>query len=191
MAFNNKLKELKNMSYDLNIYLKNISDVDKNTCISYLSKFGMDVDIYPEVDFNTHTGFLPFKFKLHNPPKYIEDMTYLSGFEYYADIFNYNNEIETISQEDSYLFDAEFDYLIKECAYVINLYISAQDSFEVRFAFLFGAYLVDCCGGIFIDNQSGLMLAKNASETLFPLVLEYESAINVQTIKTHFFEAWS
>jgi hypothetical protein len=56
------------MSLELNLYVRQISDIDLRVVNSKLNDFEMDCDIHPGTSLINHSGFLPFKFKLTSLP---------------------------------------------------------------------------------------------------------------------------
>ena len=228
------------MSYDLIVYLPDVGLINQEQCTEYLNRFDqfdMNVEMYPEVDFSNHAGWLPFCVELSKAPDYLMGKRYHSGFEYYLDEFAYHDVIGEIKDQEAkmakripisqrvkkwfrgtpscsekgdsgreckgdverkvtdsqeiWMYDAETDVLIAQCNYFITLCIHF-DLLQPRVAFLFAAYLVDCCEGVFIDPQfNDVVVTQNAAETLYKMVKDTEEeTFHPKKYRVILFEDW-
>jgi len=81
------------MSLDITVYTRQLGDELIPEIQRRLNDFEMICEIDPKFSFSDQTGFLPFKFKLTNPPfAVLRDKWLKSGFELYIDNFNFEEE---------------------------------------------------------------------------------------------------
>jgi len=159
---------------DLNVYINQTKNISGRKYEEYTKKFKMESEIHPEIDFETHSGFLPFKLKLNEG--FFKDKELLSGFEYYVSSFELETakkEIDKIAKKrtsiggffrkkknlKSYLNDffvnEEIDNELIKCNNDILISFNNADSFEMRMALSFATFLVETCNGVLYDTESG------------------------------------
>ncbi|MES2108848.1 MAG: hypothetical protein V4577_08880 [Bacteroidota bacterium] len=194
------------MSLDLNVYCKELSDDLIPRIVKRLNQYEMVVEIHPDFSFETQTGFLPFKFRLTNPPvETLNETDLISGFEVYISDFNLSSEKKALKPKPGF-FDKlfgkttpdvpfappEIEKRLAECKKLVSFVWHVGDSFELRFASLTSAILTELTGGvcsypaddIWYDN-------KNIVEEAFAEIKGYEKSLKEKDIKYHEFEGWS
>jgi len=193
------------MSLDLNVYCKELSDDLIPKIVKCLNQYEMTVEIHPDFSFNNQTGFLPFKFRLINPPfEILKERDLVSGFELYIDDFDLLSARKALSPKLGF-FDRllgkkehnvpfagpEIEKRLSDCKQLVSFIWHAGDSFELRFASLTSAILTEltdgvCCypaDNIWYDNRN---IVKDA----FIEIKEYEKSLKQEDVKFHEFEKW-
>ena len=98
------------MSLALKVYCKKVSKDMIPKIMKRLNDFDMVVSVHPDFKFDAEedSGFLPFKFRLTNPPfAILKDKELKSGFELYIDEFDLQTEKENLKPKLSF-FDKLF-----------------------------------------------------------------------------------
>lgn len=195
------------MSLDINVYCKEISADLIPDIVKRLNDFGMTVEIHPEFKFDQYTdsGFLPFKFRLHDPPlEILKNKDLIGGFEIYIDDFELEeikrklkpkqstfNKLLRQRQPDIDFAPSEIEEQLNECKKVVTFVWHSANTFDVRFTLLTSAILAEltsgfCCypsDNIWHDQQTVV-------ENAFKDVIEYEKSLNAEEIKYYEFEKW-
>ena len=189
------------MSY--NVFLNDIDDSKIQDWISELNKLGMECEVHPEFSFKTQTGFLPFKIQIHdNSHEALMNKEYLTGFEYYLDNFDIEENTEYKEQtffqkllrkpkEKLPFHSREIDQRLKDKKYVVTFNFGIADTFELRMASLASAALSKitdgvCCyadDDLWYDNTNIIQNALND-------VSEYEKSLKEREFRIHEFEKW-
>jgi hypothetical protein len=194
------------MSLDITVYTRQLGDDLIPKIQRRLNDFEMTCEIYPNFSFGEQTGFLPFKFKLTNPPfEVLRDKWLTSGFELYIDDFNFEEEKKKVQTKPSFmdkltgkklperpLVNETIDARLKDSKKTVSFVWHVADSFELRFASLTSAILTELTDGvctysadnIWYDNEG--FIEKTWSE-----IQEYENTIlKERDLKFHEFEKW-
>jgi hypothetical protein len=194
------------MSLDITVYTRQLRDDLVPKIQRRLNDFEMTCEIYPNFSFDEQTGFLPFKFKLTNPPfTVLRDKWLTSGFELYIDDFNFEEEKKKVQPKPSFmnkltgkklpetpLVNETIDARLTDCKKAVSFVWHVADSFELRFASLTSAILTELTDGvctysadnIWYDNEG--FVEKTWSE-----IKEYENTIlKERDLKFHEFEKW-
>ena len=193
------------MSLDLNVYCKELSDDLIPKIVKRLNQYEMIVEIHPDFSFTNQTGFLPFKFRLTDPPaEILKEKDLVSGFELYIDDFDLLSTKQALKPKLGF-FDKlfgkkehevpfaspEIEKRLSDCQQLVSFIWHVGDSFELRFASLTSAILTEltdgvCCypaDNIWYDNR-------NIVEDAFTELKEYEKSLKQEDIKFHEFEKW-
>ncbi len=193
------------MSLDLNVYCKELSDDLISKIVKRLNEYEMTVEIHPEFSFKTQTGFLPFKFRLTNPPiETLNNADLVSGFELYVSDFNLSAAKQALKPKLGF-FDKlfgkqapdipfaipEVEKRLSECNQIVSFIWHAGDSFELRFASLTSAILTELTNGVCSYPADNIWYDnKNIVEEAFAEIKEYENSLKQKDIKYHEFAEW-
>ena len=190
------------MSMSYNVYLKDIDDSSVQEWISELNKLGMDCEIHPEFSFKTQTGFLPFKIKIHeNTHEALKNKDYLTGFEYYLEKFDLEENSEYVEQSFFQKIlkkktklpyhSEEIDQRLKDKKYVVTFNFGISDTFELRMASLASATLSKISDGVccYTDDDQWYDNA-TVTDQLLKDVSEYEKSLKEREFRIHEFEEW-
>ncbi|WP_266205435.1 hypothetical protein [Pontibacter kalidii] len=193
------------MSLDINVYTKNLSDNIIPQIVKRLNDYEMVVEVHPDFSFDDQTGFLPFKFRLTNPPlDVLNDKALISGFELYIDDFNLQEEKEKLKPKLSFIdklkgkktieipfASPEIEDRLKNYDKVITFVWHAGDSFELRFASLTSAILTELTNGICYYPADDIWYeTKGIVEETYKEIRAYEQSLKGKEIKYHEFEEW-
>jgi hypothetical protein len=195
------------MSLDIKVYCKQVSSDLVPKVIKRLNDYDMDVEVHPEFKFDEEadTGFIPFKFRLKNPPlDILKGKDLKSGFELYIDDFNLAEEKESLKPRISF-FDklrgkkqAEIDFAppeiekrLQHCKKSVSFVWHAGDSFQFRFACLTSAILTELSNGIRCYASDEIWYEnKNISNGAFKEVTDYEKSLPKEEIEFQEFDRW-
>lgn len=185
------------MSIEVNIFINDIKNISKETCEQYLSLFNMKVQIHPDIEFETHTGFLPFKVEFTSKDV-LQDQVFLSGFEFYSETYEYAKALSDIKKrgirrlfsKTKYIINADADKLLNECSHLILLQFGSGDSFEPILALAFSSYLADTCNGVVYDCQSGDYYFSNVRQEISEQIEVLFDLITPDTRLSHSFDEW-
>lgn len=197
---------------DINVYINNTKNISRKKYEEYIRKFKMKSEIHPDIDFENHTGFLPFKIEVDID--FLKDKKLLAGFEYIATPYDFEQdkkeslELNISSKkprglkalfgrkkvvEEStgdVLVNEEIDKILANCQNNIIISFGGADSFELRMALSFACYLVETCNGALYDCYSGNWYYDNVAEALIKDINDYEKDFSESNIKIHEFEKW-
>jgi hypothetical protein len=199
---------------DVNVYVRDIKSISKSDCEKYLSKFGIIAELHPETNFETDSGVVPFKVEFPHI-EFLKDKTFLSGFEFYSDSYDYSEDLKQIKdlistsskprgllglfkkktntedvKTEVFVFDRETDELLKQCKYIMTLSVGSEDSFEFILAFVFASYVAEMCGGVVYDTFWGTSHYKDNLQTITDEIKEYYDGLTPRTLMSHTFEGW-
>jgi hypothetical protein len=192
------------MSLDINVFLKDPNDALIPLWLEELNKLGMECEIHPEFSFNDHSGFLPFKIKItSNSNEELMNKEYLTGFEFYMDNFDLEENIEKTEGSSlfgkllgkktqvNYFASSEIDEKLKHCNKVITFNWGSADTFELRMAMLSSATLARVAGGISCYPADDIWYnPETVVEESISEVAEYEKSLKPREFKLHEFEGW-
>ena len=149
------------MSMDYYVYLKKTFP-DKLAFENYAKELGYNLTLHPETDLMNDSGFCPIRFIDARFNDATGTDTFMTGFELYRDIYQPSKQKVTISKGFLGIFrkrvphkETMLDLAVKGSSTVLYLRCSGSDSFEIMMAYLFGAYCVKHCNGVFDDPQFG------------------------------------
>ena len=200
--------------FEVNVYTRDIKNISKSDCEKYFSKFGIIAELHPETNFETDSGFVPFKVEFPHI-EFLKDKTFLSGFEFYSDSYDYSEDLKQIKDlisvqnkprglsglfkkkatiempcVETFVFDSETDEFLKQCKYIMTLSVGSEDSFEFILAFAFASYVVEMYNGIIYDTYSGKSHCKNNLQAITDEIKEYYDGLTPRTLMSHTFEGW-
>ncbi|PVY40253.1 hypothetical protein [Pontibacter virosus] len=193
------------MSLDINVYTKDLSDDIIPQIVKRLNDYEMVVEVHPDFSFENQTGFLPFKFRLKNPPlEVLNDKELISGFELYIDDFNLQEEKEKLKPKLSFIdkligkktteipfASPAIEDKLKNFDKVITFVWHAGDSFELRFASLTSAILTELTNGICYYPADDIWYeTKGIVEETYKEIKAYEQSLKGKEIKYHEFDEW-
>ena len=126
---------------DCAVYLKNPDALSKEAFEEYASSLGFDIILYPDFQLLTDEGHCPVRLK---DDRFVQDEgvnLFMTGFECYpCGWLNDSYDAAKPNEEG-----ASFVLLLR-C-------YSGIDYFSLLTAYLFGAYCVKCCEGVFEDFE--------------------------------------
>ena len=191
------------MSLDITVYAKQLSNDLIPKIQARLNDFEMTCEIHPEFSFIDQNGFLPFKFRLANPPfDILRNKILTSGFELFIDNFalaeakskrkaGLLNRLLQKKPTALPLVTDEIDGRLKDCKYAISFVWHAVDSFELRLASLTSAILTELTNGVCTYSHDILYINENLVENAWKEIKEYEtSLLKENDLKFHEFEKW-
>ena len=191
------------MSMSYNVFLDDIDDSKIREWVSELNKVGMNCEVHPEFSFKTQVGFLPFKIKIYeNSHEGLMHKEYLTGFEYYLD--NFDIEENTEHKEQSFIqkllgkpkeklpfHSEEVDKKLKNKKYVVTFSFGTSDTFELRMASLASAALSKITDGVCCYADDDLWYDNtNITENALRNVSEYEKSLKEREFRLHEFKNW-
>ena len=188
------------MSMDYYVYLKQADAFSSHSFEQYCSSLGLHIELHPSFNLLEDTGFSPIRL---DDERFVIDgrsHDFLSGFELYSS--EYHHILQPQKKPTGFfskLFKAKpiqekpFDRAIKDATWLIELRCGNADSFEVLLAYVFGAYLVKCCGGVFDDPQTGQFYDDNSHlESEIPAIIsELLEQADAGELLTHEFKEWA
>ena len=200
------------MSFDINVYVDDIRNASKADCERYIQQFGIITQIHPESNFETASGFWPFKMEC-TTHDFLKGKAFLSGFELFTDSYDYEQELHSIKElllkkssgifslfkkktntpaEDSklYIVNPDVDKLLKDCRHIITMYLQSDDSFEPILALAFASYLVETCNGVIVYSHSDEYFDGNNIQEVFGQINEFLSELTSDTLVCTPFEEW-
>jgi hypothetical protein len=194
------------MSLALKVYCKKVSKDMIPKIMKRLNDFDMVVSVHPDFKFDAEddAGFLPFKFRLTNPPfDILKDKELKSGFELYIDEFDLQTEKENLKPKLSF-FDkllgkkqqevpyatSDIEARLKDCKIAVSFVWHASDSFELRFASLTSAILTELTNGVCSYEDETWYENKNIVDNAFKEVIEYEQSLNEADLDFIEFDEW-
>jgi hypothetical protein len=194
------------MSLDIIVYTKQLSDDYIPKIVKRLNDFEMVCEANPDCSFNEQTGFLPFKFRLTNPPfPILKDKELITGFELYISDFDLEDEKQKAKpkqgfidkllgkkQPDNPLFTADIDNRLKESKKMVSFVWHVADSFELRFASLASAILTELTDGVCTYPADDIWYEnENFVEKTWQEIKDYETTLlKERDLKFHEFKGW-
>lgn len=184
---------------DYNIYLKQADAFSAPSFEQYCSSLGMHVELYPSFNLSEHTGFLPMRLIDERFGEDGGNHDFLSGFEYY--LSEYQHMVQPQKEKKGFFArfskakpaqESPFDSAIKDASWQVGLCCGSADSFEVLLAYIFGAYLVKYCGGVFDDPQTGQFYddVEQLESEIAVIIADLPELKNSGELLTHKFEEW-
>ena len=194
------------MSLEITVYANQLSDDYIPRIIARLNDFEMVCEVHPDFSFSGQTGFVPFKYRLTNPPfEILRDKELMTGFEMYINDFDYERERTELKptrsfigrllgkkQADQPLFDSEIDKRVKDCKKAISFVWHVADSFELRFASLTSAILTELTDGVCTYPADNIWYEnENLVEKTWQEINHFETTLlKERDLKFHAFEGW-
>lgn len=193
------------MSLDINVYCKQLSDDLIPKIVKRLNDYEMLVEVHPQFSFSEQTGFLPFKFRLTNPPfDILKDKELKSGFELYVDDFDLQTAKENLKPKLGFLdkllgkrqleiqfASTDIENRLIDCKKVVTFVWHAGDSFELRFAYLTSAILTELTNGVCTYPADDIWYDnKNIVDKAFKEIKEYEKTLNEKDLDFMTFDQW-
>jgi hypothetical protein len=194
------------MSIAYKVYCKKVSKDMIPKIMKRLNDFDMVASVHPDFKFDAEedAGFLPFKFRLTNPPfDILKDKELKSGFELYIDEFDLQTEKENLKPKLSF-FDKllgkkqqevpyatlDIEARLKDCKIAVSFVWHASDSFEFRFASLTSAILTELTNGVCSYEDETWYENKNIVHNAFKEVAEYEQTLTEADLDLIEFDEW-
>ena len=158
------------MGIDYYAYAKDITSFSVKNCEKYISNLGLKIEIYPEYDAYSHTGFLPIKLDGDFIADTLAGKSFLSGFEICLNQYEHVSATNAPTGLLRKIFgkfgkkaeqqEIPFYNAIKDASHYFSISCSSQDSFEIMLAYAFSAYLCKDCLAILDDPQTGQFFDK-------------------------------
>jgi hypothetical protein len=194
------------MSNSLKVYCKKVSKDMIPKIMKRLNDFDMVVSVHPDFKFDAEedAGFIPFRFRLTNPPfDILKNKELKSGFELYMNKFDLQSEKENLKPKLSF-----FDKLLgkkqqevlyatpgiearlKDCKISVSFVWHASDSFAFRFASLTSAILTELTNGVSSYEDENWYENKNIVNNAFKEVNEFEKTLTEADLDFLEFDKW-
>jgi hypothetical protein len=150
------------MSIDYYVYIKNPDAFSVPSFEQYCSFLGLRIELHPSFNLLEDAGFSPIRLIDTRFFRDSRNHDFLSGFELNSS--EYQHILQPRKNATGFLHklfkakpipETPYDRAIKDATRLIELRCGSADSFEVLLAYIFGAYLIKCCGGAFDDPQTG------------------------------------
>ena len=188
------------MSIDYYVYLKHPDTFSAQSFEQYCSSLGLHIELHPSFNLLEDTGFSPIRLIDERFVRDGRNHDFLSGFELYSS--EYQHALQPQKKATGFfrkLFKAKpiqekpFDSAIKDATWIIELCCGSSDSFEVLLAYVFGAYLVKCCGGVFDDPQTGQFYenSNHLESEITAIISELLEQANAGELLTREFKEWA
>ena len=188
------------MSMDYYVYLKQADLFDSQSFEQYCSSLGLRIGLHPSFNLLEDAGFSPIRLIDERFARDGGNYDFLSGFELFSS--EYHHVLQPQKKATGFfgkLFKEKpvqaspFDSAIKDATWLIELSCRSADSFEVLLAYVFGAYLVKCCGGVFDDPQTGQFYddSNHLESEIAAIIAELLEQTNSGELLTHEFKAWT
>ena len=162
-------------------YIKNFGEISKENCEKYLLQFGIKAQIHPEIDFETDSGFMPFKVEFPAIDA-LKDGVFLSGFEIYTDVYKYQKKMF-----QKFIVNPEIDDVLKSCGYSISLVY--HDCAEGVMALAFASYLAESGNGIVHEVESGEYYYQEIRRRVYEDIKDFFDILEPDVLTP--FEGWS
>ena len=186
------------MSMDYYVYLKKTFP-DKLAFENYAKELGYNLTLHPETDLMNDSGFCPIRFIDARFNDATGTDTFMTGFELYRDIYQPSKQKVTISKGFLGIIrkrvphkETMLDRAVKGSSTVLYLRCSGSDSFEIMMAYLFGAYCVKHCNGVFDDPQFGCFYRESSAieKEISTILDELQEEKRLGNLHTHKYEGW-
>lgn len=191
------------MSVEMYTYVPLVDESLIPRWLAGLRNLGMDCEMHPEITLGSHSGFLPFKIRVHDSAHdELNGVEFLSGFEYYAEDFSLDVETKNSQPEVSgfaRLFGKkqapqpfatiELDAKLKQCRKLLTFSWGSADLFELRLATVSSAVLAEITGGVSCYPADDIWYDRPATDALVEAVA-YENSLSSKDFKVHRFERW-
>ena len=188
------------MSMVYYVYLKQADAFSSQSIEQYCSSLGLNIEQHPSFNLLENVGFSPIRLIDERFVRDGRSHDFLSGFELYSS--EYHHILQPQKQATGFLHkifkakpiqETPFDRAIKDATWLIALRCSSVDSFEVLLAYIFGAYLVKCCGGVFDDPQTGQFYDdhNHLESEIGAIIADLLEQGNTGELLTHEFMGWT
>jgi len=197
------------MAIEIIVYVDDVKNISAADSERYIGEFEIDAQIHPEVDFETHSGFVPLKIAM-SAPEFLRDRTFLSGFEFYVEAYDYEQELSVVkshadkpggilawfkekfapNNHEIYIASPELDAAMKKCSHAITLRISPGDSLEIPLAFIFALYLAEHCNGVIWYADSDAYYDVNSRDEWVGGLKEFLDELSPEGFVGYAFEGW-
>ena len=185
------------MSMDYYIYLKHPDAFSALAFEQYCSFLGFHIELHPSFNLSEDAGFLPIRLVDERFAGDGGNHDFLSGFELYSAEYQYVLQPQKAGFWHK-IFKAKpvqetpFDRAIKDAAWSVEIRCGSADSFEVLLAYIFGAYLVKYCGGVFDDPQTGQFYDNHnhLESEIVSIIADLLEQGNSGELVTHEFKDW-
>lgn len=188
------------MSMDYYVYLKQADAFSSQSFEQYCSSLGLHIELHPSFSLLEDAGFSPIRFIDERFARDGRSHDFLSGFELYSSEYHHILQPQKKATGFFHKFfkakpiqEKPFDSAIKDATWMIEVCCGSSDSFEVLLAYVFGAYLVKCCGGVFDDPQTGQFYenSNHLESEITAIISELLEQANAGELLTHEFEEWT
>ena len=187
------------MSMDYHVYLNHADVFSSQAFEQYCNSLGLHIELHPAFNLLGDSGFLPIHLIDERFVGAGGSHDFLSGFELYSS--EYHHILQPQKQAAGFfkkifktkpIQETPFDSAVKDAAWLIELRCGSADSFEVLLAYVFGAYLVKYCGGVFDDPQTGQFYDDNShlEIEIASITTELLEQANTGELLTHEFTEW-
>lgn len=188
------------MSMDYYVYLKHADAFSARSFEQYCSFLGLRIELHPSFSLLEDSGFSPVRLIDERFAVDGGNHDFLSGFELYSS--EYRHILQPQKQATGFfqkLFKAKpvqetpFDRAVKDAVWLAELRCGSADSFEVLLAYVFGAFLVKCCGGVFDDPQTGQFYDDytHLETEIMAIIAELQEQKKAGEFLTHPFREWA
>ena len=184
---------------DYSIYFKHPDAFSAQSFEQYCSSIGLHVKLYPSFNLLKDTGFLPIRLIDERFATNEGNHDFLSGFELY--LSEYHHVIQSKEEEKGFfkkMFKTKpapelpFDRAVKDTTWRLWLRCGMSDSFEMLLAYVFGAYFVKFCGGVFDDPQTGQFYDNfnHLESDIAEIIAALQELKTTDELLTHKFDGW-
>lgn len=185
------------MSMDYFVYIKNPDAFSNLAFEEYCTSLGLSVKLHPNLNLLSSEGFAPVCLTddrfAHNGCS-----RFMTGFESYLSPYQ---PVMRNTPKPRGLFclfnkkpkeETPFEKKVRDSTFVFSLNCSGMDSFEPVIAYLFGAFCIRNCGGVFDDPQSGKYYddAAELEQEIAFIVDSLSAEAENGNLRTHPFEGW-
>ena len=188
------------MSIDYYVYLKHPDTFSAQSFEQYCSSLGLHIELHPSFNLLEDAGFSPIRLIDERFVRDGRNHDFLSGFELYSS--EYQHALQPQKKATGFLHkifkakpiqETPFDRAIKDATWLIELRCGSADSFEVLLTYIFGAYLVKCCGGVFDDPQTGQFYDdhNHLENEIKAIIADLLEQGNTGELLTHEFVGWT
>ena len=188
------------MSIDYYVYIKNPDAFSVPSFEQYCSFLGLRIELHPSFSLLEDAGFSPIRLIDERFVRDGRNHDFLSGFELYSS--EYQHIVQPQKKTAGFLrkiFKAKpiqetpLDRAIKDATWLIELRCGSADSFEVLLAYIFGAYLIKSCGGVFDDPQTGQFYDDHSrlESEIKAIIAEFMEQTSAGELLTHEFTGWT
>lgn len=183
------------MSIDYFVYLKKPENYSSGEFERCCESLGLRAEMHPAFSFREDSGFTPICLTAE---QLAANGPYLSGFEFYFSEYLHAVTPKKAPGLLGKLFrkntaeESPFDAAVKDSVALVELHCGTADSFEVLLAYVFGAYLVKYCGGVFDDPQTGQFFdtCDRMEAAVAEILQELQGLADAGQLRTHRFTGW-
>jgi hypothetical protein len=190
------------MSLEMHTDVPTVEDSLTPRWLAEMKALGIDCEMHPGVSLVSHSGFLPFKIRIHDSAhEELNGIEFLTGFEYFIDEFSLDAELQKRAPRPvglGRLFGRKppvqpyatpsFDEKLKRCRKLLTFAWGSADLFELRMATVSSAVLADITGGV--SSEDIWYDRPNAAVQALAEARDYENSLAGKDIQTDRFEGW-